>query len=126
MWRIVEHAGRRYRVAVARTEQGIWVGYPGGAHCLRPAVELGAASAADASAAGASGPRCVRAPMTGRIVALNVEPGSEVAAGAPLLLLEAMKMEYRVQAPVAGRVGGLTCAVGSLVELGAPLLTLTP
>jgi 3-methylcrotonyl-CoA carboxylase alpha subunit len=45
-----------------------------------------------------------RAPMNGIIVALLVEPGQAVEADAPLLVMEAMKMEHTIRAPAAGSV----------------------
>jgi propionyl-CoA carboxylase alpha chain len=44
-----------------------------------------------------------------------------VAAGRPLLVLEAMKMQHPVVAPTAGVVGSLDVSVGSQVEAGAVL-----
>ncbi len=46
----------------------------------------------------------VGAPMPGRVIALHVGEGAQVAAGDPLLTLEAMKMETVVRSPLAGTV----------------------
>lgn len=46
----------------------------------------------------------VRAPMPGRVVAVLVEEGSDVARGAPLLILEAMKMQNEIPSPASGIV----------------------
>ena len=46
----------------------------------------------------------VTTPMPGRVVKILVAQDDEVKAGAPLLVVEAMKMENRVQAPIAGTV----------------------
>ncbi len=62
------------------------------------------------------------APMPGRIIAVMAEAGAEVAAGAPLLVMEAMKMEYTVSAPAAGTITALLCKVGDLVADQAPLV----
>lgn len=42
--------------------------------------------------------------MPGVVLKLLLEPGKEVKAGTPLLILEAMKMEHEVCAPVDGRL----------------------
>jgi hypothetical protein len=42
------------------------------------------------------------APMHGTVVALLVEPGNTVAAGDPVIVIEAMKMEQTLRAPTAG------------------------
>jgi 3-methylcrotonyl-CoA carboxylase alpha subunit len=62
-----------------------------------------------------------RAPMNGRIVTLLAEPGSKVAAGAPLLVMEAMKMEHTLCAPCDGEVTAFRCAPGDIVDEGAQL-----
>ena len=62
------------------------------------------------------------APMPGKVVALLVRPGSRVEAGAPLLILEAMKMEHTISAPAAGRVKDFHCGLGEQVADGAELL----
>lgn len=65
-------------------------------------------------------------PMPGRVVALNVAEGDEVAQGQALLILEGMKMEYTLKANVAGVVAKLLCAAGDMVEAEAPLVEITP
>ncbi len=62
------------------------------------------------------------APMPGRIIAVLAEDGAQVAAGAPLLVMEAMKMEYTVSAPADGTVTQVLCRVGDLVADKAPLV----
>jgi len=62
------------------------------------------------------------APMPGKIVAILVEQGERVERGAPLVILEAMKMEHTITAPCAGRVAQLNYQAGALVDDGAPLL----
>ena len=62
------------------------------------------------------------APMPGRIVSLLVAPGSDVQAGQPLLVMEAMKMEHTVHAPSAGTVTGYHVVVDQQVAEGSLLL----
>ena len=64
------------------------------------------------------------APMSGTIVAVLVQPGERVDAGAPLVVLEAMKMEHTIRAPAAGIVRSVNCAVGERVAEGADLVDL--
>ena len=58
----------------------------------------------------------VRAPMPGRIVAISAANGDKLAKGAPIAVMEAMKMEYALTAPVAGVLEGLDVNVGDQVE----------
>ncbi|CAB1368764.1 acetyl-CoA carboxylase biotin carboxylase subunit [Denitratisoma oestradiolicum] len=62
------------------------------------------------------------APMPGRVVALIAQPGKRVEQGAPLLILEAMKMEHTIIAPAAGTIKRFRYGVGDQVEDGAELL----
>ena len=62
------------------------------------------------------------ATMPGRVLAVLVKAGDEVAKGAPLVVLEAMKMEQTITAPVAGKVDRVLCEVGEQVREGAELL----
>ena len=48
------------------------------------------------------------------------------ARGAPLLIMEAMKMEHTITAPTDGTIDKLLCSVGEQVKEGAELLVLTP
>ncbi|EOD09666.1 pyruvate carboxylase [Emiliania huxleyi CCMP1516] len=66
----------------------------------------------------------VGAPMPGVVVETKVALGENVAAGTPMLILSAMKMETVVAAPVAGRVAQLTVASGDDVQAGDLLVEL--
>jgi acetyl/propionyl-CoA carboxylase alpha subunit/acetyl-CoA carboxylase carboxyltransferase component len=68
----------------------------------------------------------IRAPAPALVVATPVAVGAEVESGAPVLVLESMKMETVLRAPFRARVRECPVAVGSLVETGAPLLRLEP
>jgi 3-methylcrotonyl-CoA carboxylase alpha subunit len=75
---------------------------------------------------GASAETHPGSPMPGRVVALMVSVGTEVDAGAALLVVEGMKMEFTLRAPVAGKVAALHAAVGDLIEAEAPLVDIEP
>jgi biotin-dependent carboxylase-like uncharacterized protein len=66
----------------------------------------------------------VRTAMPGLVVSVAVSAGDVVAAGQPLAVLEAMKMQNPVRAPRSGRVSRVLVAAGALVEGGAALLEL--
>ena len=73
---------------------------------------------AETKAAGGS----LAAPMPGKIVAHLSSVGASVAAGAPLLVMEAMKMEHTLNAPTAGAVKTYPFAVGAQVAEGTVLV----
>jgi acetyl/propionyl-CoA carboxylase alpha subunit/acetyl-CoA carboxylase carboxyltransferase component len=66
----------------------------------------------------------VRSPAPALVVAAPLVAGDEVEAGAPVLVLESMKMETVLRAPFRALVKESLVSVGSLVETGAPLLRL--
>jgi propionyl-CoA carboxylase alpha chain len=66
------------------------------------------------------------APMPGKVVRLLVTVGDEVAAGQPLLTLEAMKMEHQVVSPTTGTVTEVFVHQGQQLDGGQPLVQVTP
>ncbi|HEY7805431.1 MAG TPA: biotin/lipoyl-containing protein, partial [Orrella sp.] len=60
----------------------------------------------------------LNSPMPGKIIAVLEEEGATVKAGAPLLVLEAMKMEHTIAAPGDGVVTAFHYAVGDQVSEG--------
>jgi biotin carboxyl carrier protein len=79
---------------------------------------------AETEARSHAGPVEVRATLPGLIVTVAVVAGDEVEEGAPLLTIEAMKMQNEVRAPRAGRVVEVKVAPGQTVATGAGLLRL--
>lgn len=66
----------------------------------------------------------LKAPMPGLVVRIQAEPGQAVVAGAPLVVLEAMKMEHSIRAPHGGTVKALFCQEGDMVSEGTVLVEL--
>ncbi|HEY0542240.1 MAG TPA: carboxyl transferase domain-containing protein [Actinoallomurus sp.] len=66
----------------------------------------------------------VTAPMYGVVVSIDVIPGQSVPKGAPLLVLESMKMEHVVVAPVGGVVRDVTAVPGEVVREDELLLSM--
>ncbi len=76
----------------------------------------------DAAAAAGSGR--VVAPMPGLVVSVLVEPGQTVEAGAPLAVLEAMKMQHTLKAPARGTVTEIRIAQGQQLAAGALMVSI--
>ena len=72
------------------------------------------------------GPSVLKAPMPGLVVRVQVEVGQQVAAGDPVVVLEAMKMENQLKAPAPGVVGAVGVVQGEAVEKGRILLEFVP
>jgi biotin carboxyl carrier protein len=64
------------------------------------------------------------APMPGKILKILVSEGTEVIAGTPILVMEAMKMEHTIKASKNGKVEKIHFKENSQVNAGAELVTL--
>jgi biotin carboxyl carrier protein len=117
-WIEVDVGGAKSRAAVVRAGEGVWVSWQGRTHYLGP--ERG--TSADRS----SMEREVRAPMTGRVIQVPAKLGAAVRGNEVLVVLEAMKMEYRLVSPRDGSVESVGCKEGDRVDLGQVLVTLAP
>jgi geranyl-CoA carboxylase alpha subunit len=78
--------------------------------------DLTLAAPAATAATGSDGK--VRAAMNGRVVAVLVKQGERVAAGQPVMTLEAMKMEHVHTAPISGTIAAIDIAEGEQVTTG--------
>ena len=85
-------------------------------------------SAASTRASGPFAPPGVplHAATAGTVVAVEAGPGTAVAAGAAVVVLEAMKMEHVLAAPRAGSVTAVTVAVGDVVAEGDVVAVVDP
>jgi len=63
----------------------------------------------------------LRAPMPGKVVAVQAKAGDAVLKGQSIVVVEAMKMEHALTAPFDGTVAEVTAAVGDQVVDGAVL-----
>jgi oxaloacetate decarboxylase alpha subunit len=66
----------------------------------------------------------IESPMAGNILKVNVTPGSHVAQGDVVLIMEAMKMETEVRSKISGTVSTLNVKEGDAVAVGDALITL--
>lgn len=66
------------------------------------------------------------APMPGTVLKIHVTVGDQVARGATLITLEAMKMEHQIIAPHDGVVATIDCAEGTMVQPGVDLISVDP
>ncbi len=91
---------------------------------LAPPPDVDRAARAAAGHVRGGGPRAVEAPMPGSVVRVHVAVGDAIEAGAPLVTLEAMKMEHAVLAPGPGRVTEIAVRPGAQVGRGDQLATI--
>lgn len=82
------------------------------------------AAPAPALKAAAAGSVAVKAPLQGTVMKVNVKPGDTVTKGAPVAVIEALKMENDVPAPQDGVVASVDVKSGDSVKTDQVLLTL--
>jgi 3-methylcrotonyl-CoA carboxylase alpha subunit len=66
----------------------------------------------------------IRAPMHGKVLAVFVDEGAQVARGERVAIIEAMKMEHTLTAPIDGTVTELTAVADNQVAEGAKLMVI--
>ncbi len=118
----VEVNGKRFAVSLYVPESQLAPVAAGGP-AAKPRPKRGGSSSA-AAAAGGSGK--VAVPMQGTIVKVLVESGAAVAAGDPVVVLEAMKMENNVAADVDGTVAEIKVEAGQSVAAGEVVVVIEP
>ena len=110
--------GDRVSATLAFTDGRVWLA-AGGHHLEVRAQDLLARDAEDAGGGG-----IVRAPMSGKLIKLDVVAGGAVRKGDRLAVLEAMKMEHSLHAGADGEVRELGAGEGDQVEEGQLLIAL--
>jgi len=111
--------GQRLDVIALQVGDLLWVAHGGDVFCF---VAEGLAGDDHPSATERSG--VLVSPMPGSVVAIGVDVGQEVSAGAAVVMIEAMKMEHTLRAPFDAVVVAVSVAVGDQVALGAVLVEL--
>lgn len=115
--------GRSYAVSIEGDASRVGVTLAGYHYAMELEDERERAAHVAERAARKSG-GVVAATMPGVVVDILVSPGEELEPGAPLLILEAMKMQNEIEAPGAGVVKRIHVAEGEVVAGGQPLLVL--
>jgi biotin carboxyl carrier protein len=116
--------GRPTTLAVESLGQGRWALAPGGE---RREVEVLDERTVHIRSLTSSGDRpavsqVLKAPMPGLVLRVEATPGQRVAAGAGLVVLEAMKMENELKASAAAVVRSVRVQAGEAVEKGQILI----
>jgi 3-methylcrotonyl-CoA carboxylase alpha subunit len=111
---VMDMGGARVLAQVVRRDRDLTVFCNGRSHRLT----LEALAGGDTADAGGS----LAAPMPGAVIEVLVQAGDRVEKGAPLVVLEAMKMQHTIAAPAAGTVTAVYFAAGEQVTDGAELL----
>lgn len=108
--------GRRVKAQVSTAGEHRWVSVGGRTWLLRRSTGAGSGRGARSQDSG------LTAPMPGQVRAVHVSPGEAIRRGQTLVVVEAMKMELRIQSPHDGVVGRVFVKVGESVEREQVLL----
>jgi acetyl/propionyl-CoA carboxylase alpha subunit len=103
---------------VAKYGSRIWVHLGGRTYKLQRVAGRSAGQATGGTE------RTLRAPMPGQVRQVLVAQGDVVLAGQSLIILEAMKMEIRIQAPQAAKVAHIAVSAGQTVDKEQTLVEL--
>jgi geranyl-CoA carboxylase alpha subunit len=121
MFDLAAHVDGRFVRASASLADGIGAWHAEGIDLTALDLRLRGAARETASA-----PGLLRAPLHGRVTEALVTKGAVVAAGALLLVIEAMKMEHQIRAPHAGTIAAVHVGVGAQVAARQPLVEVAP
>jgi acetyl/propionyl-CoA carboxylase alpha subunit len=117
----VEVAGQMLRVSVVEVDQTLHLFRAGRQAALRLARTEDALQVSAGAEEGS-----LLTPLPGTLVAVHVTEGQQVVRGAPLVTVEAMKMEHTLTAPYDGVVTRLAFGLTERVAAGAVLVELAP
>ncbi len=120
--RLVTKDGQHLRLPYSRSSGRLLVSLEGRTVAILP--DSGETED-EAGLAGGFTPEVI-APMPGKVLEVLVAEGDEVAHDAPLIRLEAMKMEQTIRAASPARVREVRATVGAMIAPGAVLFLLDP
>lgn len=115
-YKVAAPDGRVTVVTLAGSSSTLWASAGGRAYEL----EIDASARARTGTRAAAGD--MTPPMPATVVKVIVAVGAAVETGAPVVILEAMKMELTIRAAHAGVIRAVRCAVGDLVRPGTVLV----
>lgn len=118
-WIEVEHLGKKHRVPAVKSKGRLWFHWQGETFV----VDAGGTGPKRSGGDKASlKPGQINAPMPGKVTKLWVKEGDAVQKGQPLVVMEAMKMEYTLEADRDGKVEKVSVTQDSQVSLGQTLV----
>ena len=116
-WYVVDWLGKKIRVPAMKMQGKLWFHWQGHTHVLDQTGESRRSSSGQSKA----NPGSILAPMPGKVTKVFVSEKTQVSLGQPLIVMEAMKMEYTLEASVAGILSELNCKAGDQVNLNQVL-----
>lgn len=115
---LLDHGGSSYPVLVTQSGADVWVTVND--HTFKAEKSAGFKKGVKSQDSG----RKIMSPMPGKISKIFKSVGDQVQVGEPVIVVEAMKMEYSLKATVAGVIDCIHFSEGSQVSLNAVLVEL--
>lgn len=113
----VEIEGQSYKVYAERMGEQLWFHLNGETFVYEPPRKSRGRKQETSTHPGR-----VRAPMPGKIIKVCVAEGESVTKDQPVIVLEAMKMEYTLKADINGTVTAVSCSEGDQVSISKALV----
>jgi biotin carboxyl carrier protein len=120
-WRLIDQDGAAHIMRAIEAGDVWWLHLDGETVAVSPA-----APGRPPGSRSAGRREGLEAPMPGAVTLVAVREGDTVAAGQPLVMIEAMKIEHVIRAPHAGRVAVLRVRPGEQVDAGTVVAELEP
>ena len=117
--------GEEKTVLAQVIDQKFWCCIDSATHCFE-LVDLSSTGTTRNQKAKLKNSHLITAPMPGKITKIFVQQGSPVEKSEPLLVMEAMKMEYTLKSDMKTMVEKINVKVGDQVSLGHLLIELRP
>lgn len=111
-WFVMEWLGKKVRVPAMKIQGKIWFHWQGQTLVVDTNSEARKSQSGSKAQAG-----MIAAPMPGKVTKVFVRLGDKVSSGQPVVVMEAMKMEYTLEADLNGVVSELNCKTGDQVNL---------
>jgi acetyl/propionyl-CoA carboxylase alpha subunit len=111
-WYVLDWLGKKVRVPALKAQGKLWFHWQGQTQVidLNESARRGGASQGKAQGV-------ITAPMPGKVTKVHVKIGDKVSSGQPVVVMEAMKMEYTLESDLSGIVRELNCKTGDQVGL---------
>jgi acetyl/propionyl-CoA carboxylase alpha subunit len=116
----IEVNGKKLEGYAQLIQGKLWIHHEGQTTC----IETSKGSRRRRFAEGKSSPALIVAPMPGKITKIAVELEQSIEIGQPIVVMEAMKMEYTLKSEMATSVEKIEVKVGDQVQLGQLLVKL--
>jgi len=120
-WKLIEHDGKSAQVYAQKLKGEIWIHLNGKTFIYedetRPIKKKGTKSLHTGD---------LIAPMPGKITKILKKSNESVKRGEPIIVMEAMKMEYTLKADGDGQITAINCQLGEQVTLGKTLVHIQP